>query len=208
MKASVSAKRCPECSKVTGLQATECSSCGHQFRTRFAEPSNRTEAFDAMMLPRPPATMIPPRPQVYPVRHPGKVSTHFAFTVAFAASFCLAIVVGLTIWLILSLNRGPSAALPPTSSANFAGTAPAGRAEDLYERIVVSMSLYDLDQAAGGMGRIIHTNNPHALLLSYDFPDQSVRVSLYRSDITSDDYRVDAVALYHGATLLQRHSDT
>ena len=208
MKASVSAKRCPECSKVTGLQATECSSCGHQFRTRFAEPSNRTEAFDATMLPRPPVSMIPLRTNPYPVRSPGKVSTSFAFAVAFAASFCLVVVVGLAFWLILSLNRGPSAALPPANPATFAGAAPAGRAVDLYERIGVSMSLYDLDQAAGGMGRIIHTNNPHALLLSYDFPDQSVRVSLYRSDITSDDYRVDAVALYHGTTLMQRHSDT
>lgn len=208
MKASVSAKRCPECSKVTGLQATECLSCGHQFRTRFAEPSNRTEAFDAMMLPRAPAAVVPIRLNPYPVQRPGKFSTPFAFTVAFAASFCLAVVVGLAIWLILSLNRGPSAALPPTNPATFAGVAPAGRAVDLYERIGVSMSLYDLDQAAGGMGRIIHSNNPHALLLSYDFPDQSVRVSLYRSDITSDDYRVDAVALYHGTTLMQRHSDT
>ena len=208
MKASVSAKRCPECSKVTGLQATECSSCGHQFRTRFAEPSNRTEAFDATMLPRPPASMIPLRTNPYPVRSPGKVSTSFAFAVAFAASFCLVVVVGLAFWLILGLNRGPSAALPLANPATFAGAAPAGRAVDLYERIGVSMSLYDLDQAAGGMGRIIHSNNPHALLLSYDFPDQSVRVSLYRSDITSDDYRVDAVALYHGTTLLHRHSDT
>ena len=208
MKGSVSAKRCPECAKVTGLQAMECSGCGHQFRTRFAEPSNRTQAFDALMLPRPPATMIAPRLQSQPVRRPGAVSTQSAFTLAFAASFCLVAIVGLTLWLVLSLNHGTAATLPLANPATFAGTAPAGRAEDLYERIGVSMSLYDLDQAAGGMGRIIHTSNPHALLLSYDFLDQSVRVSLYRSDIASDDYRVDAVALYHGTTLLHRHADT
>ena len=207
MKASVSAKRCPECAKVTSLQAMECSSCGHQFRTRFAEPSNRTEAFDALMLPRPPVTMISPRPQVYPIRHPGKVSTQSAFTLAFTASFCLVAVVGLAIWLIFNLNRGPAVSLPSANPATFARTASLGRAEDLYERVAISMSLYDLGQAAGGMGRIIHSNDPHALLLSYDFPDQSVRVSLYRSDIASDDYRVDAVALYHGTTLLQRHAD-
>jgi len=207
MKASVSAKRCPECAKVTSLQAMECLNCGHQFRTRFAEPTNRTEAFDAMMLPHPPAAAVPPRPQLYPVRRPRKASAHSAFTLAFAASFCLVAVVGLVIWLMFSLDRGSAITLSHIPSATFAGTLQTGRAEDLYERIGISMSLYDLDQAAGGMGRIIHSDSPHALLLSYDFPDQSVRVSLYRSDITSDDYRVEAVALYHGNTLLHRHAD-
>ncbi len=159
------------------------------------------------MLPRPPVTMIAPRPQIYPIRHPGKVTTQSAFTLAFAASFCFVAVVGLAIWLIFNLNRGPAVSLPSANPATFAGTASSGRAEDLYERVAISMSLYDLGQAAGGMGRIIHTNDPHALLLSYDFPEQSVRVSLYRSDIAGDDYRVDAVALYHGTTLLQRHAD-
>lgn len=160
-----------------------------------------------MMLPRPPTLSVPPRPQLYPVRRPSKGGSQSAFTVAFAASFFLVAVVGLALWLVLSLDRGPAATLSHSSSATFAGSLQTGRAEDLYERIGISMSLYDLDQAAGGMGRIIHSNDPHALLLSYDFPDQSVRVSLYRSDIASDDYRVEAVALYHGNTLLHRHAD-
>ena len=207
MKASVSAKRCPECGTVTSLQAMECANCGHQFRTRFAEPTNRTEAFDAMMLPRMPAAPLPPRPQPYSGRSVRKADSHSSFTLAFAASFCLVAVVGLAVWLALTLGRDPATALSPTHSATFAGAIQPGRAEDLYERISISMSLYDLDQAAGGMGRIIHANDPHALLLSYDFPDQSVRVSLYRTDITSDDYRVEAVALYHGNTLLHRHAE-
>ena len=207
MKASVSAKRCPECSKVTSLQATECLNCGHLFRTRFAEPSNRTEAFDAMMLPRAPAVMPHPRSQNYPIRRPRKLNTPSTFSLAFAASFCLIAVVGMVIWLALSLGRNTEVSLSHSPSATLTGAIQTGSAEEFYERIGISMSLYDLDQAAGSMGRIIHTNNPHALLLSYDFPDQSVRVSLYRNDITSDDYRVDAVALYHGNTLMHRHTD-
>ena len=207
MKASVSAKRCPECEKVTDLQAMECLHCGHRFRTRFAEPTNRTEAFDATMLPRPPVSAMPPRPQLYPARRSRSSNSYSAFTLAFAASFCLIAVAGLFLWLLLSLNRAPVLTLSHAPTASFAGTLQTGRAEDLYERLGLSMSLYDLDQAAGGMGRIVHSNDPHALLLSYDFSDQSVRVSLYRSDITSDDYRVEAVGLYHGNTLLHRHAD-
>lgn len=220
MRTSVSAKRCPQCGKVTGLHTSECSACGHQFRTRFAEPVERTEAFDAVMLPRPPA------PAAYPQapRRPG-VSP---FVLAFLGSFCLVAVAGLAAWLAWSVSQGftpragtttPAAARSSSpgsltrasgntpSASSYTVTHPTGRAEDLYERIEISMSLYDVDQAAGGMGRLARSSNPHVLLLSYDYPDQSVRVSLFRNDLTSTDYRVQAVALYHGNTLLHRHTD-
>ena len=147
------------------------------------------------------------------------------FVLAFLGSFCLVSVAGLAAWLAWSVSlsvapravagssagpsagasAGPSVSALPASS--LAGARPGGRAEDLYERIEMSMSLYDVDQAAGGMGRLARSSDPHVLLLSYDFPDQSVRVSLFRGDLTSDDYRVQAVALYHGNTLLHRHTD-
>ena len=204
MKTSVSAKRCPQCGKVTGLHAEECSACGHLFRTRFVESADKTEAFDAVMLPRPPAHAPAPRPR--------RVSP---FVLAFLGSFCLVATVGLGAWLAWEFTRGPDAA--PRSSAGTSASAPlptayadgrrSGRAEDLYERLEMAMSLYDVDQAAGGMGRLVHSSDPHVLLLSYDYPDQSVRVSLYRGDLTGDDYRVQAVALYRGKVLLHRHAD-
>ena len=215
MRTSVSAKRCPQCGKVTGLHASECSACAHRFRTRFEEPVERTEAFDAVMLPRPPAAH-PPAP-----RRRGLSP----FVLAFLGSFCLVSVAGLAAWLAWSVSLGvaPRAASGPPAgiaagapagpslsalpASSVAGVHPGGRAEDLYERIEMSMSLYDVDQAAGGMGRLARSSDPHVLLLSYDFPDQSVRVSLFRGDLTSDDYRVQAVALYHGNTLLHRHTD-
>ena len=199
MRTSVSAKRCPECGKITTLHAAQCLDCGHQFRTRFQEPDDRTEAFDAVMLPR------PPLPASVPVRRTHRPGTAFAFSLAFLGSFCLVATIGILAWLAWNVSRevSPTPARPLTY---VAGTR-AGRAEDLYERIAISMSLYDLDQAAGGMGRVVRSTNSHLLLLSYDFSDQSVRVSLYRSDLMGDDYRVQAVALYHGHTLLHRHAD-
>ena len=203
MKTSVSAKRCPQCGKVTGLHTEECGECGHRFRTRFEEPADRTEAFDAHMLPRPLAAP--------PVRRRAS-----PFALAFLGSFCLVSAVGLGVWLAWSLTRGPSAAPSPASGGAAAGTPlPAsyaagrrsGRAEDLYEHLEMAMSLYDVDQAAGGRGRLLHSPDAHILLLSYDYPDQSVRVSLYRGDLTGDDYRVQAVALYRGKVLLHRHAD-
>lgn len=211
MKTSVSAKRCPQCGKVTGLHASECSACGHRFRTRFEEPVERTEAFDAVMLPRPPAPAGPPPMP----RRPGLSP----FVLAFLGSFCLVAVAGVAAWLALSLSLGlaPHPVASPGTPTNSSVSAPlassltgarrSGRAEDLYERIEISMSLYDVDQAAGGMGRLARSSDPHILLLSYDYPDQSVRVSLFRSDLTGTDYRVQAVALYHGNTLLHRHTD-
>ncbi len=211
MKTSVSAKRCPQCGKVTGLHTSECGACGHQFRTRFEAPVERTEAFDAVMLPRPPA----PTPAAI-ARRPGLSP----FALAFLGSFCLVATAGLAAWLALSFSLGPSPHPPaavPGSSLGSPASAPlasfdtgarrSGRAEYLYERIEISMSLYDVDQAAGGMGRVAHSSNPHVLLLSYDYPDQSVRVSLFRGDLAGDDYRVQAVALYHGNVLLHRHAD-
>lgn len=218
MKTSVSAKRCPQCGKVTGLHASECGACGHQFRTRFAEPVERTEAFDAHVLPRAPASAAPP-----PLPHRPGLSP---FVLAFLGSFCLVATAGLMAWLAWNLSLGPAA--QPAAPGSLAGSAPgsatgsavgvpltsfaaggrrSGRAEALYERIEISMSLYDVDQAAGGMGRVARSSNPHVLLLSYDYPDQSVRVSLFRGDLTGDDYRVQAVALYHGNVLLHRHAD-
>ena len=76
----------------------------------------------------------------------------------------------------------------------------------LYQTIGPAMSLYELDQAAGGTGRVIQASDPHLLLLSYDYPSRSVRVSLSRDDVTSGDYRVQDVSLYEGHTLLQRQT--
>ena len=188
MKASVSAKRCPQCGKVTGLYVEECRACGHRFRTRFVEPADQAEAFDAVMLPRLSAArpFLPRRRGLSP--------------------FVLA-------W---NLSRGPAANTARTSAglsasaslpAAYEGARRSGRAEDLYEKIEMAMSLYDVDQAAGGMGRSLHSSDPHVLLLSYGYPDQSVRVSLYRGDLTGDDYRVQAVAIYRGKVLLRRHAD-
>lgn len=206
MKASVSAKRCPQCGKVTGLYAEECGACGHRFRTRFVEPADRAEAFDAVMLPR----LSAARPFLPRRRGPSP------FVLAFLGSFCLVVTAGLAAWLAWNLSRGPAANTAHTSAglsasaslpAAYEGARRSGRAEDLYEKIEMAMSLYDVDQAAGGMGRLIHSSSPHVLLLSYDYPDQSVRVSLYRGDLTGDDYRVQAVAIYRGKILLRRHAD-
>ena len=225
MRTSVSAKRCPQCGKVTGLHTSECGACGHQFRTRFEEQVERTEAFDAVMQPHLPATGTYPagmhptgeRPLgAYPPRvFRPRVSP---FVLAFLGSFCLVALVGLGAWLALNVNQsltqrpdtrpssaGPSSADRPVPT--YTATRPTGRAEDLYERIEISMSLYDVDQAAGGMGRLARSFDPHVLLLSYDYADQSVRVSLFRSDLSGTDYRVQAVALYRGNTLLHRHTD-
>ena len=70
------------------------------------------------------------------------------------------------------------------------------------------MSLYDLDKAAGGMGRVVPTRDPHVLLLFYQYPPQTVHVLLARTDLAGADYQVQAVALYQGKVLLQRRSGT
>jgi hypothetical protein len=179
------------------LQSSECAACGHLFRTRFPEATDRTQAFDAVMLPR-----LPVRLTQDAARHRSAPS---AFGVAFLTSFLLVGLLALGGWLMWGLSQ--RVAPVPAHTLTLAGGTAIGRAEDLYDRIAISMSLYDLDQAAGGMGRVVRSANPHTLLLSYDYPDQSVRVSLYRSDPNSEDYRVQAVALYHGRTRLQHHTE-
>jgi hypothetical protein len=196
MRTAVSAKRCPECGKMAVLQAENCTGCGHQFRTQFDAPANRTQAFDAVMLPRLPVLPVQPVRRAQPLK---------TFSAAFSVSFVLVIVVGIAAWFFW--GTAPTVLSPVVPPAVYASTRVPLRAEDLYERITISMSLYDLDQAAGSTGRIIHTSHPHSLILSYDFPGQSVRVSLSRTDPTINDYRVQAVALYRGSTLLQHHAD-
>ena len=178
------------------LQAPECLDCGHQFRTRFAAPEDRTQAFDAVLLPRPPEKLVAPVRR----RQPSPP----AFLFAFVAAFCLVAVLGTVVWLAWNFNQEgrPTQArpAPPRAAPQI------GQADDLYDRVQISMSLYDLDETAGGMGRVIHTRDPHVLLLTYAFPGQTVHVLMTRSDLSSSDYRVEAVALYHGRTLVQRHT--
>ncbi len=204
---ALSAKRCPKCSKIVSLQAAECGECGHQFRTQFQDSMDRTQAFDAVLMPRPPRVPVRPVPTPIPTRvrvHPSAFAT---FGLAFLGSFSLVALLGLGMWLGLGL--GKPATLAPIKPAALASTSPgirSGDARNLYDQIALAMSLFDLDQAAGGLGRVIHSSDPHILLLSYDYPEQSVRVSLYRVDPSGDDYRVQAVALYRGRQLLHRTS--
>lgn len=67
------------------------------------------------------------------------------------------------------------------------------------------MPLSDVEQTAGGLGRVSRSSTPHVLLLSYDYPGQSVRVSLSRRNVSAE-YRVRSVSLYQGNVLLRRHS--
>ena len=196
MKTSVSAKRCPECGRVAALQASECLDCGHQFRTRFEVPEDRTQAFDAVLLPRPPQKLTAPtrRREVAPP----------SFLFAFVGSFCLVATVGILAWLAWSLNQDSAHTHAPGPPALAAPQA--RQAGDLYDHVLISMSLYDVDQTAGGLGRVIRTPDPYTLLLSYDFPGQTVHVLLHRPDLVGNDYTVQAVALYHGDTLIQRHA--
>ncbi len=222
---AISAKRCPQCSKVVGLHLSECPDCGHLFRTRFQDTVNRTQAFDAVLLPR--ATRPPPSPSVSPPPSASRIPPHSSrgysrrvrrvrfsplsaistFGLAFLGSFSLVALAGIGAWMLLGLNKDipPAPAKPVALTSETTGLRN-GDARDLYGQITLSMSLYDLQQAARGLGRVIRSADPHMLILSYDYPEQSVRVSLYRTDPTSDDYRVQAVALYHGRQLLNRTS--
>lgn len=222
---AISAKRCPQCSKVVGLQVSECPDCGHLFRTRFQDPVNRTQAFNAVLLApmdrpasepaaRPPssASRMPPRsPRSYSRRvrrvRFSPLSAISTFGLAFLGSFSLVALLGAGAWMLLGLSKDT----PPAPAKRAALTSEttglrSGDARDLYGQITLSMPLYDLQQVAGGLGRVIRSVDPHTLMLSYDYPEQSVRVSLYRVDPTSDDYRVQAVALYRGRQLLNRTS--
>lgn len=222
---AVSAKRCPQCGKVVGLQASECPDCGHLFRTRFQDPINRTQAFNAVLLPqtnRPAPSLpvsAPPSASQMPLRSSrprsrrarrvrfSPLSAISTFGLAFLGSFSLVALLGIGAWMLLGLNKDtPTAPVKRAALTSETSGLRSGDARDLYGQITLSMSLYDLQQLAGGLGRVIRPSDPHTLMLSYDYPEQSVRVSLYRVDPASDDYRVQAVALYRGRQLLNRTS--
>ena len=195
MKTSVSAKRCPECGKAAMLQAACCAVCGHQFRTRFVEPPvERTEAFLLRVMP-PPAPL--PRPSIR--RRAGGAWT---FQAAFLSGFLMVLLAGGLLWLVWSGWPPPGSGEAPLLPA----AAPASQAVRLFQSIQPMMSLYDLDRAAGGMGRVVRSSDPHRLLLCYDYPPQSVCVSLSRADVSGGDYQVQDVSLYRGKTRLQHHS--
>ena len=169
------------------LEALACPACGHRYRTRFAAPPvEQTQAFDIMLAP----PVVMRRPLLSPALR--------TFALSFASSFGLVALAGGLLWLGWGLRAAPARLRPAAASAR-----PQAKAEHLYGAIWPAMSLYDVEQAAGGTGRVVRSGGPLTLLLSYDFPPQSVRVSLIRTDLSSGDYRVHAVALYRGRTLLQ-----
>ena len=145
MRTAVSAKRCPECGKAAMLEALACPACGHRYRTRFAVPAmERTQAFD------------------YRAGAAGRGASAARFVrlrtflVAFAEHFragrsgrrpALARLECGQRWLL----HQPRGSVPAPGSAVPTG----GQAKHLYDAIRSAMSLYDLDQAAGGTGRVI-----------------------------------------------------
>ena len=212
---AISAKRCPQCSKIVALSVPECPDCGHLFRTQFQDPINRTQAFDAVLLPRVtrPASASADSGSSAGRSHlrrahrarSSSLSAVSTFGLAFLGSFSVVALLGVGAWILLGLGQTtPPPPVRPAALTSAAKGLRTGDARDLYGQITLSMSLYDLQQAAGGLGRVIRSSDPHTLMLSYDYPEQSVRVSLYRLDPASDDYRVQAVALYHGRQLLNR----
>lgn len=188
---AVSAKRCPQCGKAAMLEASLCNACGHQYRTRFVAPVGRTQAFDILLVP----PVAARKRRVSPALR--------TFGLAFVSSFLLVALGGSFLWAVLSL-RQPIPVKPQTAALALPA---ASRAERLYGAIRTSMSLYDVAEAAGGTGRVVRANDPHLLLLAYDYPTQTVHVALSRTDVSSDNYRVQSVELYRGRTLLQRHAE-
>jgi hypothetical protein len=177
------------------LQASSCSVCGHRFRTRFVEPPiERTEAFTLMAVP----------PVARPLRRVRRSGGAGAFRLAFLSSFSLIALAGGLICLGWSVRQPPVMARSRMSAPPLVQ---ASQAVLLYQAIKPMMSLYDLDKAAGSTGRVIRSTDPHTLLLSYDYPHQSVHVSLFRSDPADGEYQVQDVSLYQGKTLLQRHAE-
>ena len=173
------------------LQAPACPICGHRFRTIFVEPPvERTEAFTLMVVP--PVAPPPPR----------RSGAARSFRLAFLSGCLLVALAGGLFFLVWS-TRQPQAAV----SVPVAAPAVAGQAVRLYRTVKPMMSLYDLDKAAGGTGRVIRASDPHRLLISYDYPPQSVQVLLSRTDLTGSDYQVQSVSLYQGKTLLRRHAE-
>jgi hypothetical protein len=81
----------------------------------------------------------------------------------------------------------------------------------LYSRIGLSQSLTEVTRTAGGLGRVQRFTDPHLLVLDYNGPasqgwGETVRVVLERTNPVGSDYRVQTVALYHGATLVKSRS--
>ena len=188
---AVSAKRCPQCGKAAMLDALLCPACGHHYRTRFAAPVERTQAFDILLTP----PVAVRKRRVSPALR--------TFALAFTSSFALVALAGVLLWAGLGLRQ------PVPAKPQLAASAPPApsRAERLYRAIGISMSLYDVAEAAGSTGRVVRGSDPHMLLLAYDYPTQTVHVALGRDDVSSDNYRVRSVELYRGRTLLQRHAE-
>ena len=179
------------------LQASVCPVCGHRYRTHFVEPPvERTEAFTLMAVP-PVAAPRPPRLD-------GAARTA---RLAFASSFLLVALAGGLLFFVWNMRQpAPQAASVQTRPADDLG-AEDREAVRLFQTIGPMMSLYDLDKAAGGTGRVVRASDPHLLLIFYDYPHHSVHVFLSRTDLDSGDYQVQAVALYQGKTLIQRHAE-
>lgn len=172
------------------LEALACPACGHRYRTRFAVPPiEQTQAFDIVLTP--PVVM----------RSPAVSSALRTFALSFASSFGLVALVGGMLWLGWGLRAAPTGPRPA------AAVQPQAKAEKLYGAVATGMSLYDVEQAAGGTGRVIHGSDPYVLRLWYDFSYRSVLVSLNRADTASGDYRVRSVALYEGKLLIQRRTE-
>jgi hypothetical protein len=81
----------------------------------------------------------------------------------------------------------------------------------LYSRIGLSQSLTEVTRTAGGLGRVQRSPDPNLLVLCYDGPapkglGETVRVVLERTNPAGNDYRVQTIALYHGATLVKSRS--
>ena len=191
MEMAVSAKRCPQCGKFSPMEASTCRSCGHHFQTHFdaAEPPpglDRTQAFDAVLLPRLPVPAAAPAQR--------KRSS----PVLWFSLIALASILAWAVWMV-----SENAVFSPAPAYSHTGAPAAKNAKDLYNHISISMSLYDLDETASGMGTVERAANPAELSLVYPFGDQSVHVLLYQRDPQSEDYRVSSVSLYQGKISLQ-----
>ena len=176
------------------LQALSCPVCGHRYRTRFVEPPvEKTEAFTLMVTP---PVVVRPSRQAASLR---------TFRLAFFGSFLVVALIGGLFCLGWSIRQPASALSPKPAVPALVSVSPALH---LYQAVKPAMSLYDLDKAAGGMGHVVRVSDPHALLLFYEYPPQSVHVLLSRTDLAGADYQVQAVALWQGKVLLQRRAGT
>ena len=200
----MSGKQCPGCGAAARISAAFCADCGHRFRTRFVKPAAapppsaglETDAVRTMMVSGGAAGSLRPVRGRRVVRR------------VFLGSLFAAGLTGVLLWAGWKA-AGPAAphvAVRSVRPLRAAAPVTAGQAEHLYGAIATAMSLYDLEETAGGQGRVVPGTDPHVLLLSYEYPNRSVRVLLNRADVTSDDYRVQTVSLYAGKTLLQRHT--